>query len=36
MGQNATNPIQSISYTSKDFETVYPEILDLVKELTYK
>ena len=28
------NLISNISYTSKDFNTIYPEILDLVKKLT--
>ena len=26
--------ISNISYTNKDFQTVYPELLDLVKKLT--
>ena len=30
------NPSSSISYTDKDFQTIYPELLDLVKKLTYK
>ena len=28
------NPIQSTSYTSKDFQTIFPELLDLAKVLT--
>ena len=28
--------ISNISYTNKDFQTVYPELLDLVKKLTNK
>ena len=28
------NLISNISYTSKDFNTIYPELLDLVKKLT--
>lgn len=28
------NPVQNISYTSKDFQTIFPELLDLVKQLT--
>ena len=36
MAQDITNPIQSMSYTNKDFESIYPELLDLVKELTFK
>jgi len=36
MAQELINPIQNLSYTSKDFETIYPELLDLVKQLTYK
>ena len=30
------NLISNISYTSKDFNTIYPELLDLVKKLTNK
>ena len=30
------NPLGPISYTNKDFESVYVELLDLVKNLTYK
>lgn len=33
---NQDNIISNLSYTSKDFEAIYPELLDLVKELTYK
>ena len=32
----ATNPLSSISYTNKDFRDIYPELLDIVKKLTYK
>lgn len=28
--------ISNTSYTSRDFNTIYPELLDLVKKLTYK
>ena len=28
--------MQGLSYTNKDFESIYPELLDLVKVLTYK
>ena len=28
------NPAQSISYTNKDFQTIFPELLDLAKKLT--
>lgn len=31
-----TNPMSSLSYTNKDFQTIYPELLDLAKKLTYK
>ena len=31
-----TNPLSSLSYTNKDFQSVYVELLDLVKELTHK
>lgn len=34
--QDIVSPLQSISYTKKDFQTIYPELLDLVKELTNK
>ena len=30
------NPLSAISYTSKDFRAILPELLDLVKKLTYK
>lgn len=30
------NPQTGISYTEKDFQTIYPQMLDLVKKLTYK
>ena len=28
------NPAQNISYTNKDFQTIFPELLDLAKKLT--
>ena len=31
-----TNPLNNQSYINKDFQTIYPELLDLVKKLTYK
>ena len=36
MALDIVNPIQNISYVNKDFEAIYPELLDLVKQLTYK
>ena len=36
MALDIVNPIQNTSYVNKDFESVYAELLDLVKELTYK
>ena len=30
------NPLSNISYTNKDFNSIYIELLDLVKKLTYK
>lgn len=30
------NPLSSLSYTNKDFQSIYVELLDLVKELTHK
>ena len=30
------NPLSAISYTNKDFRSILPELLDLVKKLTYK
>lgn len=33
---NTQNPQGPFSYTNKDFESVYIELLDLVKQLTYK
>lgn len=30
------NLISNLSYTSKDFNTIYPEMLDLVKKITYR
>ena len=34
--QDKINPIQKTSYTNKDFASIYPEMLDLVKQLTNK
>ena len=31
-----SNLISNISYTSRDFNSIYPELLDLVKKITYK
>ena len=31
-----TNPLSSLSYTNKDFNTIYVELLDIVKELSSK
>lgn len=36
MSLDVINPIQNTSYTNRDFESVYSELLDLVKKLTYK
>ena len=33
---NVKNPLGPMSYTDKDFESIYVELLDLVKQLTYK
>lgn len=33
---SSKTPITPISYTNKDFQTIYPELLDVVKKLTYK
>ena len=30
------NPLSAISYTNKDFQSIFPELLDLVKKLTLK
>lgn len=30
------SPITPLSYTNKDFQTIYPELLELAKELSYK
>ena len=32
----SNNPLSNISYTNKDFTSIYTELLDLVKKLTYK
>ena len=34
--QMARDLISNISYTNKDFRTIYPELIDLVKKLTNK
>ena len=34
--QDVVSPLQNTSYTNKDFQRIYPELLDLVKELTNK
>ena len=36
MTQDISNPLQGISYTQQDFSAMYAELLDLVKQLTYK
>lgn len=36
MSQEYKNPLSNISYTNKDFQTIYKELLDLVKQLTNK
>ena len=33
---NSNNPLSSISYTNKDFRSIFEELLDLTKKLTYK
>lgn len=33
---NNTNPLNNQNYINKDFQTIYPELLDLIKKLTYK
>lgn len=30
------NPLDNMSYTNKDFQSIYPELLDMVKDLTHK
>lgn len=32
----SNNPLSNMSYTNKDFNSIYKELLDLVKTLTYK
>ena len=32
----ATNPLNNQNYINKDFQTIYPELLDAVKKITYK
>ena len=36
MAQDKVNPLSNLSYVNKDFEAVYVELLDLVKQLTYR
>jgi len=36
MAQDIVNKLQTLSYTSKDFNSIYPELLNTVKQLTYK
>lgn len=36
MALDIINPVQNTSYVNRDFESVYSELLDLVKKLTYK
>ena len=31
-----SNPLSNMSYTAKDFQTIYPELLDLVKKLAVR
>lgn len=31
MAQDIVNKLQSLSYTSKDFNSIYPELLNTVK-----
>ena len=33
MASTYTNPMNAMSYTNKDFQTIYPELLDAAKEL---
>ena len=33
---DTNNPLSNISYTNKDFQTIYPELIELVKKLTQK
>ena len=33
---NTDNLISNLSYTEKDFQVIYPALLDLVKKLTSK
>ena len=30
------NPLNNLSYTNKDFQSIYPELLNVVKKLSYK
>ena len=36
MAQDRVNPLSNLSYVNKDFQSVYVELLDLVKELSYR
>lgn len=36
MAQDITNENQSISYTNLDFSAIYTEVMDLIKQLTYR
>lgn len=36
MEKTYENPSSNISYIGKDFQSIYPELLDLVKKLTNK
>lgn len=31
-----TNPLSNLSYTNKDFQTIYPELIEVVKKLSVK
>ena len=33
---NILNPLSNLSYINKDFQTIYPELLNVVKKLAYK
>ena len=30
------NPLSNLSYTNKDFQEIYPELLNYVKNISYK
>lgn len=36
MAQEIVNETQNLSYTNQDFSSIYPEVLNLIKQLTYK